>query len=79
MAPKSSSAAEALPEALKPLAEQLAKLPVEERERVIAVARAGANRNPKLKTVSPAHLRGAFGVVKLGGNAVDDVNALYDG
>ena len=79
MVPKGSPAAEALPEALKPLAEQLAKRPEEKREQVIAVARAGAERTPKLKTVSPAHLRGAFGVVKLGGNAVDDVNALYDG
>ncbi len=78
MAPRGSST-EALSDALKPLAEQLAKLPAEERERVIAVARAGADTKPKLKTVSPERIRASFAVVRLGGNAVDDVNALYNG
>jgi hypothetical protein len=76
MASKDVSTAVALTEALRPLAAQLAKLPSEEREQVIAAARANANgAKPRLRTVSAQHLRAAFGAVKLGGNAVDDVNA----
>ena len=78
--PKGTSAAVALPQALQPLAEQLVRLPPDDREKVIVAARAGANdAKPRLRTVSPEHMRAAFGIVSLGGNAVDDVNALYDG
>lgn len=77
--PKGPSVAAALPNALQPLADELAKLPPEDREKVIVAARAAANdTKARLRTVSPEHMRAAFGIVSLGGNAVDDVNALYD-
>jgi hypothetical protein len=42
--PKASSPAASLPEALRPLAAELARLPLEDRERVISAARAANMR-----------------------------------
>lgn len=63
---------------LQPLVEQLAALHAADRERVVRAARslAGeARRHP----VKWSNLRDACGVVRLGGDAVDDTQALYDG
>ena len=76
--PKASSPAASLPEALRPLVAELAKLPLEDRERVISAARA-ANKGHAYPTMSWSSLMSGKGVVSFGGNAVDDTDALYDG
>lgn len=67
--------ADPVPEALKPLVDQLASLPEEQREAVIHAAR----REHKLRPVPWDHLLAAVGKVNLGGDAIDDCEALYDG
>ncbi len=68
-----------VPEALHGLVRQLAELPAGARETVIEAARRAANEpKGKLPTVSWQSLRAAKGIVRLGGNALDDAEALYD-
>jgi hypothetical protein len=77
--PKATSPAASLPEALRPLAAQLANLPRDARERVISAARAANTTRHGYPTISWSSLMSAKGVVSLGGNAVEDTDALYDG
>jgi hypothetical protein len=77
--PKVTSPASSLPEGLRPLAAELAKLPKEDRERVISVARAANTTRHEYPTMSWASLKSAKGIVSFGGNAVEDCDALYDG
>jgi hypothetical protein len=67
-----------VPTALKPLVEQLANLHAADRERIVRAARRVA-RDARRRTVSWSHLRDARGVVSLGGDAIEDTRALYDG
>ncbi|HMJ10779.1 MAG TPA: hypothetical protein VK524_05200 [Polyangiaceae bacterium] len=68
-----------VPEALRGLVRQLAELPQGARETVIEAARRTANQpQAKLPTVSWESLRAAKGIVSLGGNALEDSEALYD-
>jgi hypothetical protein len=69
---------ELVPEALKPLVEQLASLPEEQREAVIHAARCERS-TLKLRAVPWDHLLAAVGKVNLGGDAIEDSRALYDG
>jgi hypothetical protein len=68
-----------LPDALRPLAAELAKLSEQERELVISAARAANTTGRRHATISWASLMSAKGVVSFGGNAVEDCDALYDG
>jgi hypothetical protein len=68
-----------VPEALRALVRQLAELSPGMRETVIEAARRGANEQKcKLGTVSWESLRAVKGIVSLGGNALEDSEALYD-
>lgn len=58
---------------------QLAELPMEQRELVISVARAEQTARRGYPTISWASLMSAAGAVSLGGDAVEDCDALYDG
>src|SRR5258708_3884920 len=80
MAPsKAASPGVSLPEALRPLAAELAKLPEQDREMVISAARAANTTRHVYRTMSWRSLMSAKGVVTFGGNAVDHRDALYDG
>ena len=68
-----------LPDALRPLATELAKLSEQERELVISAARAANTTRRPHPTISWASLMSAKGVVSFGGDAVEDCDALYDG
>jgi hypothetical protein len=68
-----------LPDALRPLATELAKLSELERELVISAARAANTTRRPHPTISWTSLMSAKGVVSFGGNAVEDCDALYDG
>jgi len=80
MAPpsRSSSAAPVVPEQLQPLVEQLAALNEGDRRLVIQAANSQAEPR-KLRTMSWETLDRARGIVSLGGDAVEDCKALYDG
>ena len=68
-----------VPEDLRGLVRQLAELPAGARETVIEAARLAAIQpKGKLPTVSWESLRAAKGIVSLGGNALEDSEALYD-
>jgi len=67
-----------VPEALKPLVEQLAKLSEDERHLVVNAAERTASRQ-RLRALTTEDLRRLSGVVAMGGNAVEDSDALYDG
>lgn len=73
--PKAAS----LPDALRPLAAELAKLPQKDREMVISAARAANTTRHAYPTMSWSSLKSARGIVSFGGNAVEDCDALYDG
>lgn len=64
-----------VPEALKPLVEQLAKLQPGDRDLVVRAAES----SPRCRAVTWELLEAARGVVSLGGDAVEDCKALYDG
>jgi hypothetical protein len=64
-----------LPKPLQALVDTLRSLSKDERDLVIQVAQA----RTKLKPVDPRVLLDAAGIVSLGGNAVEDSKALYDG
>ncbi len=69
-----------LPPALEAIANQLAKLAPRERQ---AVVRAAENRTETAKSalrpVKASLLLAKRGLVALGGNALEDTQALYDG
>lgn len=67
-----------MPEALKPLVDQLASLPEEQREAVIHASRRERN-TLELRPVPWDHLLAAVGKVDLGGDAIEDCKAIYDG
>ena len=69
---------EGVPVALQPLVEQLATLHAADRERIVRAARKVAHEQRR-HTVKWSSLRDACGVVRLGGDAVADTRALYDG
>jgi hypothetical protein len=69
-----------MPEGLRELVHQLAKLPPGEREVVIQAARDVADEQAaSLPTISWESLSSAVGIVSWGGNALDDSEAIYDG
>jgi hypothetical protein len=69
---------EPLPAALRPLVDQLAKLPTEQRRMVIEAAEhAGAAH--EFTGLSTEDIQRLTGVVDIGGNALEDCDALYDG
>ena len=75
----SESAGNAVPESLRPLVEQLAALSSEQRTLVLHEAEKAANdAKVRLRPISWESLKAARGAVNLGGNAVEDCNALYD-
>jgi hypothetical protein len=76
--PRSISAAPAVPEQLQPLVTQLAALNEGDRDLVIRAANSQAEPR-KLRTMSWETLDRARGIVSLGGDAVEDCKALYDG
>jgi hypothetical protein len=77
--PKATSPTKPLPDELRPLAAELAKLPEQDREMVISAARAANTTRHRYPTMSWASLTSAKGIVRFGGNAVEDSDALYDG
>ncbi|MBK7580535.1 MAG: hypothetical protein IPI67_10055 [Myxococcales bacterium] len=74
--PKPTPDPAVVPEALKPLVEELANLQPGERDLVV---RAAERAQRRYKPVSWELLEAARGVVNLGGDAVEDCKALYDG
>ena len=72
----SAMAQSPLPERLQPLVEQLRQLSPEERVSVIRAA--NDSLGEELPTIPWDVFRKAKGIVGLGGNAVDDCEALYD-
>ena len=87
MAPpsRSSSAAPVVPEQLQPLVKQLTALnellaALNEGDRQLVIQAANSQAEPrKLHTMSWETLDRARGIVSLGGDAVEDCKALYDG
>jgi hypothetical protein len=74
-----------VPSGLEPLVRQLAALPADERQRVVAAAELeavtaisdeGADQRRRGRW---QRLRALAGVVDLGGNALEDCEQLYDG
>lgn len=63
-----------LPEELRDLADRLASLSRRDQEAVVRAARSRQN----LQTIPWGELWKASGVVRLGGHAVEDCDALYD-
>jgi hypothetical protein len=66
-----------VPSELRSLVDQLATLHAADRERIVRAARRAARE--RRRTVSWTHLRNARGIAHLGGDAVKDTEALYDG
>jgi hypothetical protein len=66
-----------VPEHLLPLVQQLAALSESDRDLVIRAARPQAKPG-KPRTMSWETLDRAIGIVSLGGDAVEDCEALYD-
>ena len=79
VARKGSGHASTLPEPLRPLVEQLAALSDADRRKVIDAVQASMRPSVVLRPVPWDVVDRARGIVKLGGNAVEDCNALYDG
>jgi len=77
--PKAANPAASLPDALRPLADELAQLRDEDRELVISAARAANVAKHRYPTLSWESLMSGRGAVRFGGNAVEDSDALYDG
>jgi len=75
--PKAASISQ-LPERLAPLARQLAELDPTDRDLLIRAVQTQIPRR-KLRGVSWEQLEKLKGAVSLGGNAVEDCKALYDG
>ncbi len=66
-----------VPVAHRPLVDQLATLHAADRERIVRAARKASRE--RRHTVSWTHLRDARGIAHIGGDAVKDTQALYDG
>lgn len=77
MAQPKSPGDDDVPAALRSLVEQLATLQAGDRERIVRAARRVARA--QRRTISWSHLQEARGVVRFGGDAVTDTQALYDG
>lgn len=75
----SSSAPAHVPERLEPLVEKLMDLSEQDRELVIRATSRRRRIQVELKPVPWEKLWQASGTVSLGGNAVEDTNAIYDG
>jgi hypothetical protein len=73
--PKAGLPPSSLPEELRTLATELAKLPRDTREMVISAARAANTAGQGYPTISWASLMSAKGIVSFGGNAVEDTDA----
>jgi hypothetical protein len=73
----STSAAQALPEALRPLVQQLVALPPTEREQVLRAVREYPD-TASIPTVPWDEFKQLCGIVALGGDAFEDTEALYD-
>ena len=79
MSRRSSSAAPVqVPEQLKPLVKGLAELSDQDRELVIRAAKRKRRAKVELRPMAWDMLWQARGVVAIGGDAVDDTNAIYD-
>ncbi len=63
-----------VPERLQPLVEQLRQLAPDERALVVRAA----NQSHTLRGVPAAEFRKMIGIVNIGGNAVEDCEAIYD-
>ncbi len=74
----SSTAPAHVPEQLEPLVERLADLSEADRVLVIRAARHKRRTQVELTPVPWEALWQARGVVALGGNAVEDTDAIYD-
>jgi hypothetical protein len=72
-----------VPNELRSLVHQLATLSAADRERIVRLARRMAHlfvsTRERRRTVSWSDLRDARGIAQLGGDAVKDTEALYDG
>jgi hypothetical protein len=73
-----------LPSGLEPLVRQLAALPVDERQKVVAAAEreaasAATGDVDSRRRARWQRLRALAGVVDIGGNALEDGERLYDG
>lgn len=78
MSRSSSAAPVQVPEQLEPLVKRLADLSDQDREIVIRAAKRRRRTKVELKTVPWDVLWKARGVVAIGGDAVEDTNAIYD-
>lgn len=78
VAPPKATSISQLPERLAPLARQLAELDPTDRDLLIRAVQTQIPRR-KLRGVSWEQLEKLKGAVSLGGNAVEDCKALYDG
>ena len=76
--PGSSTAPVQVPEQLEPLVEKLADLTQQDRELVIRAARRRRRSKVELKPVPWEVVWRSSGTVSLGGDAVEDTNAIYD-
>jgi hypothetical protein len=66
-----------LPPEQEPLARDLAKLPAAARAAVMARAESLANEGPKAASWQSVDALG--GIIRIGGDALRDTDALYDG
>lgn len=76
--PKPTPDSVVVPEALKPLVEQLARLNQEDRHLVVEAAERSVPHR-RFRGLSLEELQRLTGVVAIGGNALEDCDALYDG
>ncbi|MBN1609989.1 MAG: hypothetical protein JW940_25405 [Polyangiaceae bacterium] len=63
-----------VPERLQPLVDQLRQLPPQERSLVVRAA----NQQRPLSGIPASEFQELIGIVNLGGNAVEDCEAIYD-
>ena len=75
--PPKTSAAESVPEALRPLVRQLVALPPSQREQVIRAVREDPGAVSGV-SVPWEEFKELCGIVALGGDAFEDTEALYD-
>jgi hypothetical protein len=78
MSPPGPTALVQVPEQLELLVEKLADLSPQDRELVIRAARRRRRSKVELRAVPWEALWRSRGVVSLGGDAVEDTNAMYD-
>jgi hypothetical protein len=78
MSPPGPTALVQIPKQLEMLVEKLADLSQQDRELVIRAARRRRRSKIELKPVPWEAVWRSSGVVSLGGDAVEDTNAIYD-